>query len=404
MLEFEEALARVLAATPAPTIESVSLNDAPGRVLAEPIRSPIDLPVFDNSSMDGYAVRATDLASAKPASPVGLRLAGKVAAGQVFPGEITAGTCVRLFTGSPLPPGADAVVMQEDTRVDSNAPGEVLILTQAQPGENVRPRGEDVKHGSPLAQAGEVLSAGRIGVLAAAGLAHVNVGRQPVVGLLATGSELTEPGRPLEPGRIYESNRTALAALAGRAGAIPRTLPLVADVLEGTSLALKDAFTQCDAVVSSGGVSVGEMDFLKRAFEQIGGSLEFWKVAIKPGRPFVFGRLGGRLLFGLPGNPVSALVTFLLLVRPALLRWQGATDVSLPAHPGVLAEPLVNPGERRHFMRVNVDSAGKVHSTGIQASHVLSSMAAANGLVDVPAGATLPAGSAVTVLRWGCFA
>jgi molybdopterin molybdotransferase len=191
-----------------------------------------------------------------------------------------------------------------------------------------------------------------------------------------------------------------LAALIRRAGAVPKVYPLVPDALAGTSLALADAFHECDAVVTSGGVSVGEMDFLKRAFEQIGGSLEFWKVAIKPGRPFAFGRLRGKLLFGLPGNPVSALVTFLLLVRPALLRWQGATDVSLPAHPGVLAEPLVNHGERRHFIRVKADSAGMVRSTGIQASHVLSSVAAADGLVDVPADTTLAAGSQVTVLRW----
>src|SRR5208283_4256663 len=187
MLEFEEALARVLAAVPAPTSENVPLNDAAGRVLAQPIQSPIDLPVFDNSSMDGYALRAPDVALAKPASPVRLRVTGKVAAGQVFPGEVTPGTCVRLFTGSPLPPGANAVVMQEDTRVDANAPGEVLILTPVQPGENVRARGEDVKHDALLAEAGEVLSVGRISLLAAAGVARVRVGRRPVVGLLATG-------------------------------------------------------------------------------------------------------------------------------------------------------------------------------------------------------------------------
>jgi molybdopterin molybdotransferase len=400
MLEFEEALARVLAAVPAPASESVSLNDAAGRVLTQPIRSPIDLPVFDNSSMDGYAVRAPDVAPAKSASPVRLRVTGKVAAGQVFPGEVTLGTCVRLFTGSPLPPGANAVVMQEDTRVDANVPGEVLILTPVQPGENVRVRGEDVKHGALLAEAGEVLSVGRISLLAAAGEARVQVGRRPVVGLLATGSELTEPGQPLGPGLIYESIRPALAALIGRADGVPKAFPLVADALAGTRLALADAFNQCDAVVTSGGVSVGEMDFLKRAFEEIGGQLDFWKLAIKPGRPFVLGRLRAKLLFGLPGNPVSALVTFLLLVRPALLRWQGATDVSLPAHPGVLAEPLTNQGERRHLMRVKVDPAGKVYSAGLQASHVLSSLAAANGLVDVPPATTLAAGSAVTVLRW----
>ncbi len=400
MLEFEEALARILAAVPEPISESVPLDEAPSRILAASISSPIDLPIFDNSSMDGYAVRTTDVALAKPASPVRLRLAGKVAAGQVFPGDVVAGTCVRLFTGSPMPPGADAVVMQEDTQVPPNAPGEVLILTPAQPGENVRPRGEDVKLGSLLADAGEVISVGRVGLLAATGSARVQVGRRPVVGLLATGSELTELGQRLEAGRIYDSNRITLAALIARAGAVPKAFPIVTDELTGTGRALADAFDQCDAVVTTGGVSVGEMDFLKNAFEHIGGRLEFWNVAIKPGRPFVFGGLRGKLLFGLPGNPVSALVTFLLLVRPALLRWQGATHVSLPAHPGVLAEPLANHGERRHFIRVKVDPAGKVHSAGIQASHVLSSVAAANGLLDVPPNTTLPEGTPVIVRRW----
>jgi len=400
MLEFEEALARVLAAVPAQTSQHVSLSEAAGRVLAEQVRSPIDLPVFDNSAMDGYGLRAADVASAKPDSPVRLRLAGKIAAGEVFAEEVTAGSCVRLFTGSPLPPGADAVVMQETTRVESSAPGEVLILAPAAPGENVRLRGEDVRRGSTLGNAGEFLTAGRLGLLAAVGLTDVRVGRQPVVGLLATGSELQEPGQPLASGRIYESNRLALATLMERIGAVPRVFPLVADELAATSLALADACSQCDAVVTTGGVSVGELDFIKRAFGEIGGGLEFWKVAIKPGRPFAFGRCRGKLLFGLPGNPVSALVTFLLLVRPALLRWQGAAHISLPAHPGVLAEPLVNDGGRRHFMRVTVDPVGIVCSAGVQASHILSSMAVANGLVDVPANTTLSAGAAVSVLRW----
>jgi molybdopterin molybdotransferase len=400
MLEFEEALARVLAAVPGPTSEYVSLSEAAGRVLAEPARSLIDLPVFDNSSMDGYGLRAADVVSARPEMPVLLRLAGRIAAGEVFTGQVTTGTCVRLFTGSPLPPGADAVVMQEETRVESGAPGEVLIMSPAAPGENVRSRGGDVKRGSTLGDAGEVVTAGRLGLLAAAGFAGVRVGRQPVVGLLATGSELQEPGQPLAPGRIYESNRVALAALLGCVGAVPRILPLVADDLGATSRALEEACNQCDAVVTTGGVSVGEMDFIKRAFGQVGGELEFWKVAIKPGRPFAFGRCRGRLLFGLPGNPVSALVTFLLLVRPALLRWQGAANLSLPALPGVLAEPLANDGGRRHFMRVKVDPVGRVFSAGIQASHVLSSVAVANGLVDVPPNTTLAAGSTVSVLRW----
>jgi molybdopterin molybdotransferase len=220
------------------------------------------------------------------------------------------------------------------------------------------------------------------------------------VGLLATGSELREPGQALGPGQTYESNRVGISALVSRAGARPILFPLVADALADTRRALEEAFRECDIVVTSGGVSVGEMDFVKRAFEESGGDLQFWKVAIKPGRPFVFGRFLEKFLFGLPGNPVSAHVTFLLLVRPALLRWQGATDVSLPSHPGVLAEALVNPGGRRHFMRVKVDRAGKVHSAGAQASHLLTSLAAANGLVDVPSQTTLSQGATVPVLSW----
>ena len=400
MLELEEAQAQILAALAPPTSEIIPLSDGAGRVLAERIQSPLDLPVFDNSAMDGYGVRAKDIASARPESPARLRLAGKVAAGEVFAGDVASGTCVRLFTGSPLPRGADAVVMQEDTRLDPSAAGEVLFLTAASPGENVRLSGEDVKRGALLVEAGKVLTVGRLSLLAAVGLMRVSVGRQPVVCLLASGSELRDAGQILAPGQIYESNRASLAALVRRAGAIPQVLPLVADTLAATRVALTEAFDQCDAVVTLGGVSVGEMDFIKSAFEEIGGQLQFWKVAIRPGRPFVFGRYRKKFLFGLPGNPVSAVVTCLLLVRPALLRWQGATDVSLPAHPGVLLESLANHGELRHFMRVKVDAAGRIRSAGRQASHLLSSMARANGLVDLPAHTTLTAGTVVPTLRW----
>jgi molybdopterin molybdotransferase len=398
MLELEAALAQILATVPPPKREIIPLSDAPGRVLAEPIQSPVDLPLFDNSAMDGYAVRAGDLASANPGAPVRLRLVGKVAAGEAFAGEVSAGACVRLFTGSPLPRGADAVVMQEETRVEPGAESEVCFLEPARPAENVRSRGEDVRRRATLVNTGDVLTPGRISLLAAAGVAQVSAARQPVVGLLATGSELNEPGQPLAPGRIYESNRHALAALARRAGAIPKVYPLVVDALAETRVALADALNQCDVVVTSGGVSVGDMDFIKPAFQEIGGELQFWKVAIRPGRPFVFGRSGEKFLFGLPGNPVSALVTFLLLVRPALLRWQGAADISLPARAGVLAEPLANPDARRHFIRVKCDASGNVRSAGLQASHVLSSMAAADGLVDMPPRSALAAGSVVQVL------
>lgn len=403
MLHYEEAVSRILADIPAPTPEPVPLSAADGRVLAQDVLSAIDLPPFDNSSMDGYAVRAADVATARPDAPVRLRLAGQVAAGAAFPGELAPGACVRLFTGSPLPRGADAVVMQEETRVEPADPAAVGILSPARPRENVRLQGEDAKRGAVLAGTGALLTAGRLSLLAAAGVAGVSVGRRPLVGLVATGSELKEPGETLAAAQIFESNRLGLAALVRRAGAIPKVFPLVPDALEPTRQALAGALDQCDAVVTSGGVSVGELDFVKAAFQQAGGKLQFWKVAIKPGRPFMFGRAAvagrDRFLFGLPGNPVSALVTFVLLVRPALLRWQGASEVSLPGHPGVLAEALANPGERRHFMRVRVDAAGRVRSAGAQASHVLSSLAAADGLVDVPARSTLPAGSPVQVMR-----
>jgi len=399
MLELEAAVARILQSIPAPSPETLPLADANNRFLLESVASAIDLPLFDNSAMDGYAVRAADVASAKSDAPTKLHLAGKVAAGETFSGKLESGQCIRIFTGSALPPSADAVVMQEDTHTDSSDPTAVLITDTARPWENVRLRGQDIHAGTTLLQAGEKLNASRLALLAATGISTVKVGRKPNVALLATGSELQEPGAKIKPGQIYESNRLALAALISAAG-IPKIFPLVRDDLSSTRAALENAFTECDIVVTSGGVSVGEMDFVKQAFEETGGKLEFWKVAIKPGRPFVYGQRNEKFLFGLPGNPVSAFVTFLLLVRPALLRWQGASDVNLPVSRGELAEPIINQGSRRHFVRVHMTPDGKVHSAGVQASHMLSSLASANGLLDVPADTTLPSGHAVNILHW----
>ena len=395
MLELEEARARLLTGITPLGMESVTLNSAAFRVAARDVSSLVDLPPFDNSAMDGYAVRAADVSSAKVDAPVMLTLVGKVAAGEVFTDEVLPGTCVRVFTGSILPRGADAVVMQEDTQVDDRPSARVHVLDGVKPWENVRFRGEDVKRGAVLVRAGERLSPGRIGLLAAAGVSTVEVFRCPVIGLLATGSELVEPGGVLTPGKIFESNRAALEPLLARSGAEVRVYPLVPDTLAGTKDALARAFAECDGVVTSGGVSVGELDFVKAALEELGGALDFWKVAIKPGKPFVFGRLGGKLLFGLPGNPVSAMVTFLLLVRPALWRWQGVVDVDPRTVSCVLGEPLVNRGGRRHFMRVRIDRKGIVRSAGQQASHRLGSLAEANALVDVPPDTALAANSSV---------
>ncbi len=396
MLDLETAVAQVLAALPAPQTERIPLAAAAGRILAAPLVAPLDLPPFDNSAMDGYAVRAADVQGANPEAPVRLRLHARIPAGETFAGELLSGECARVFTGAPLPRGADAVVMQEDARPEGN---EVLILDAARPRENVRQQGEDVRSGATLGAAGEEITPGLVGLLGAAGVSEVVVGRQPVVGVLATGSELQEPGQPLVPGQIYESNRAMLAALIARAGGRPKVYPLVRDTLAATRAALERAFAECDLVVTSGGVSVGELDFVKEAFTSLGGALEFWRVAIRPGKPFVFGKLGGKFLFGLPGNPVSASVTFLLLTYPALRRWQGASVNSLPTCSGVLGEPLTNPGDRRHFMRVRVDASGKVFSAGKQASHALAALARADGLLDLGAGQILAAGQPVTVLR-----
>lgn len=400
MLALEEARSRMLACFETLPPERVPLAEAGGRFLAERVIAPRDLPAFDNSAMDGYSVRAADVAKAGQASPVKLRLIGSTAAGEVFRGTVEAGTCVRVFTGSALPAGADAVVMQEDTHPDASCPNEVVFLEGAKPWENVRFRGEDVKAGAALLPAGQRLGAMRTGLLGALGIASVMVRRQPVVGLLATGSELLEPGMTWTEGKIFESNRLMLAPLLARAGAAARVFPLVRDTPSETTAALETAFAGCDAVVTTGGVSVGELDFVKAAFEALGGKMEFWCVAIRPGKPFVFGRRDGKFLFGLPGNPVSAMVTFLLLVRPALLHWQGAAEVELPSHPGTLAEPLANPGDRRHFMRVVAGPDGVVRLAGRQASHRLGSLALANGLVDVPPQTTWPVGETVRVLRF----
>jgi molybdopterin molybdotransferase len=399
MLSLEEALDRILSTAEPLGGESFAVHEADGRISSKRVLAPLDLPPFDNSAMDGYAVRAPDLESASTERPVSLRVCGQAAAGVMFDGSVAPGCCVRVFTGSPLPQGADAVVMQEDTKADSTEPDSIQVLDRVRPWENVRLRGEDVKAGAALIEAGERIGAASIGLLSATGLATIVVGRRPVVGILATGSELADAGSPLEPGKIHDSNRPMLAALVTRTGGAPIKLPRVRDSIDETTAALRHGLDQCDVLITSGGVSVGEFDFLRNAFRNLGGSVDFWQVAMKPGKPFVSGRLGSKHLFGLPGNPVSAFVTFAVLVRPALLRLQGSTDLTLPTSQGELVEPFSNSGDRRHFMRVRIDSSGRVHSAGIQASHVLTSLAKANGLVDVPPQSKFDAGAIVTVLR-----
>jgi molybdopterin molybdotransferase len=400
MCSLEQALETILAAALPLPAELIALSEASGRFAAAKVLSPLNLPPADNSSVDGYAVLAASLDSASAASPVALEMAGYAPAGKSFRGTVERGACVRVFTGSVLPHGADAIVMQEDVKPQPGHPRNILFFEKVKPWENLRFLGEDVQKNTILIEAGEKFTAVRLGLLAAAGIDQVQCRRRPEVGLVATGSELREANQSLDPGAIYESSRLSLSILAEQAGAATIIFSLVSDELGATKSALKAAFESCDAVVTTGGVSVGEMDWVRTAFTEIGGQLDFWEVAMKPGKPFAFGRREGKLFFGLPGNPVSALVTFLLLVRPALLRLQGARDILPPHQSGTLAEPLANHGERRHFMRVTLDADGQVRSAGKQASHILSATARSNGLVDVPPNTTLPAGTVVQVLRW----
>lgn len=400
MLSLEAALEQILAGSPRLPAESLPLAAARGRWLVRDVASPTDLPAFDNSAMDGYAVRCCDLTNASTQAPVRLRCVGEVAAGGASDRPLASGECLRIFTGAPVPVGADAVVMQEDTRVDPAQAEAVWVHESVRPWENVRFRGEDVKAGSVVASAGGRLTFAELGLLGAVGCSAVDVGGRPKVGLLATGDELVEPGDGLRPGQIFESNRLMIQALAAEVGCTTRLFPIVRDSLPVTRSALVEAFAECDVVITTGGVSVGEHDHVKMAFEAMGGKLELWRIAIRPGKPLAWGRLGQQPFFGLPGNPVSAVVTFLLLVRPALIQLQGGTDLALPRVFGTLAQAVSNPGNRRHFMRVTLGSSGEVSPAGVQGSHVMSGLTQAIGLLDVPPDSFWEVGRPVAILRF----
>ncbi len=404
MLALEAALERLLATVPRPRgsdADRILIDQCAGRYLAESVSSPISLPPFDNSSMDGWAIRANDLTILPQSFPV----QGEVAAGSVFSESHQEGQAIRIFTGSPLPTGADCVVMQEDTRMMDS--GTVQVLDRVKAWENVRLAGEDVRRGDRLVAEGIRLRAAHLALLAAAGISHLRVHPPVRVGILPSGTELIPPGRPLPPGAVYECNGLALAELIRAEGGIPRRFTAPRDDPAEMSKALEAVFAESDMVVTAGGASVGKYDLVKSSFESLGGKLDFWRVAMKPGKPFFFGSLNPensaakpKYLFGVPGNPVAAFVTTILLVLPALRKLLGAADTSTPQSLGKLAAPLSNPEERRHFLRVRCAPDGTVESAGPQASHLLGSLAAADGLVDVPPRTQWPIGTIVPVLRW----
>lgn len=363
--------------------ETVAVPDALGRILASPQTSALTVPPLDNSAMDGYAVRLADVSRARTRLPVSQRImAGEV--GQA----LAAGTAARIFTGAPIPVGADAVLMQEDCTAEGER---VVINRKPRQGENIRRAGEDIEAGAQILATGTRMTAAEMGLAASVGLAQVPVFKRLKVACFFTGDELVTPGTPLAPGQIYNSNRYTLTGLVNDLGCELIDLGIVPDTLEATEAALARAAREADVVVTSGGVSVGEADYVKTAVEKLG-SVEMWKVAMKPGKPVVFGRVGEADFIGLPGNPVSAFVTFCLFVRPFLLKRMGASDVLYRAFAVQADFAWTRPGTRREFLRVQRTSTGKLALFPNQSSGVLTSCAWADGLVDIEIGATVKKG------------
>ena len=371
--------------------------NAQGRVLSEEIVSDINIPPFDNSAMDGYAVRSLDVARATPSSPVRLSVIGSVAAGHVADLGVEPGTAIRIMTGAPLPEGADAVVPYEDTS-DFDRPkderlaapaGEIDVRRAVQARDHVRPAGEDIFDGEVVLAPGRVIRAQEIGVLASLGHDKVTVHRKPRVAILATGDELLEIHEPLQPGKIRNSNEYTNAALVTRTGGIPLCLGIARDTKEDLTGKIRSGLDGgADLFLTSGGVSVGDYDVVKDVLDNEG-EMDFWQVRMKPGKPLAFGLLaGGVPLIGLPGNPVSAMVSFEQFARPAILKMLGHTILAKPEVRATLDEPVSNSG-RRGFVRVVVSQRdGRYHArtTGEQGSGVLTSMAKANGLAVIPEG------------------
>lgn len=399
-----EAQARVLAAVLPFGSERVALAEAAGRVLREDVVAEWDVPGTDNSGMDGYAVRAADLAGATAESPVRLEVIADVPAGSIAAARVQAGQAARIMTGAPIPAGADAVAQVEITDAGRN---HVSVMKGLVPGTNVRHRGEDVRAGHRVLPAGVVIGSGEIGVLATVGRTEVEVARRPVVAILSTGSELVDPGIRPEPGQVTNSNAWALAALVREAGGLPRIVGRVADSLDGTIEAIESA-RDCDILLTSGGVSVGAYDFVKDAVSALGATTRFWRVAMKPGKPILFAVRDEQLIFGLPGNPVSSMVGFHLFVGPAIRKGMGRDAGWLPPMIAArAATPMRSKGDRLTYLRVRVRSEGReltAHPMKLQGSGVTTSMIGANGLAIVPEGTTLiEEGSQVDVVLIGAI-
>lgn len=400
LLSVEEAQERILSRFQTLAPETCDIQGALGRVLAESVASNMSLPPFDNSSMDGFALRASDTVTASAIQPVLLKVIQSVAAGSQSTLAVTSGACARIMTGAPVPMGADTVVPFEDVEERDN----VIVLREPIPVSScIRPAGNDLTAGTEVLERGADIGSRQVGMLAAIGRHTVSVTRRPMIAVLSTGDELVEPGQPLRRGQIYNSNTPMLAAAVTEAGGLPRVMDAVGDTVKGLTDALDAARqTGVDLIVTSGGASVGDFDHVKDVLQERG-TISFWRVRVRPGKPLILGELGGISIVGLPGNPTSAMVTFELFVRPAIRRMLGG-EVHRPRVNVVADDYIDNRGGRRTYARVVLTPRdGKLHAriSGPQDSAMLRPLARANALLVIPEDQdAVHPGSTATALLW----
>lgn len=397
LLSFEDALQRIVdSVQPITAQRCVSLREALDGITAQDVRAPMNVPPFVNSAMDGYAVSSVDLPASGDSR---LRVLGKSFAGKPYTGTLNSGECVRIMTGAVVPTGADTVIMQEHARVD----GEYIVISAGHnSGQHVRHPGDDFSNGDTIIHAGERLTPAKLGLLASVGVTELAILRKPVVAFFSTGDELKGVGQILNPGDIYDSNRYILYGMLKKLGVEFLDMGVVADVKSDIEHTLQQAANCADVIITSGGASVGEADFIKQILDDIG-AVNFWKIAMKPGKPLAFGKIANKLFFGLPGNPVSAMATFYLFVQPALRLLEGE-KLTAPIQLRARCNSLIKkqPGRKdfqRGVLQVNNQGELTVDTTGTQGSHMLSSMAKANCFIVLPrAAGNIEAGSEVDVL------
>ncbi len=394
MLSVEEARQQMLNTIPVLPTEKREILSCACYVLAEALHAEENIPPFDNSAMDGYAVRAADVQNASEAEPAVLTIVETIAAGYAPTKQVATGQAARIMTGAMMPEGADAVVMQEVTQREED---KVKIFESIDETGNVRFTGESVAAGQQVMRKGKHLRPPEVSMLASLNRPEATVHRKPTVAIVSTGDELLLLGEPLEPGKIRESNRYGLYAQVEEAGGIPIDMGIAPDDEAEIERIFRAALAKADALITSGGVSVGEHDYVKSVLERLG-EVNFWRVAMKPGKPQAYGIADGKPIFGLPGNPVSSLVVFELFVRPALLKMAGHTELLRPTFKATLAESVTNRDGRVNYMRAILKKSNghyTAETTGPQGSGILHSLVLANGLITIPSGAKLDAGETV---------